>query len=222
MRVLNAQPETARVVAFGGQNVTVAGVADPVNTNLFRGDSSRLGYMVIAGRWYSVPGEVVAPAALMGEAHLKIGDSFTGTANGQLLQLRLVGETYDINNLGHSLFMDIATMASITPAVEPFQYDVTLVPGADVSAYVRRVAAVEPDLLDVHAADTSIIAPVKIIDLVLLVIAAVLALIGIGGVFNTLLLNTRERIRDTATLKTLGMSPPQVIVMVAASAGLLA
>src|SRR5438093_1597749 len=222
MRVLNAQPETARVVASGGQNVIVPGVGDPVNTRLFRGDSSRLGYMVVAGRWYSAPGEVVAPAALMHDAHLQIGDSFTGTANGQPLQLRLVGETYDINNLGHSLFMDIATMASVTPAVEPFLYDVTLAPGSDVSAYVRRVAAVEPDLLDVRASDTSTIAPVKIIDLVLLILAGVLALIGVGGVFNTVLLNTRERIHDTATLKALGMSPRQVIVMVGASAGLLA
>ena len=222
MRLLNAQPETARVVAFGGQNVIVPGVGDPVNTHLFRGDSSRLGYMVVAGRWYSAPGEVVAPAALMHDAHLKIGDTFTGTANGQPLQLRLVGETYDINNLGHSLFMDIATMGSVTPAVEPFVYDVTLTSGSDVSTYVRRVAAAEPDLIDVHASDTSIIAPVKIIDLVLLILAAVLALIGVGGVFNTLLLNTRERIRDTATLKALGMSPRQVIVMVSASAGLLA
>jgi len=222
MQLLNAQPETARVVAFGGQNVTVPGVADPVNTHLFRGDSSRLGYMVIAGRRYSVPGEVLAPAGLLHDAHLKIGDRFTGTANGQPLQLRVVGEVYDINNLGHSLFMDLATMAAVKPAVEPFVYDVTLAPGADTAAYVQRVAAAEPDLIDVHASDTSIITPVKIIDLVLLVLAAVLALIGVGGVFNMLLLNTRERIQDTATLKALGMSPRQVMVMVAASAGLLA
>ncbi len=222
MRILNAQPETSRVVAVGGKNVTIAGVADPVGTQLFRGDSSRLGYMVIAGRWYTAPGEVLAPAALLHDAHLKIGDSFTGTADGYPLTFRVVGETYDINNLGHSMFMDIATMASVKPAAEPFRYEVTLVPGADVSVYVRRVAALQPDLLDVHAADTSIIAPVKIIDTVLLVIAAVLALIGVGGVFNTLLLNTRERIQDTATLKALGMSPRQVMVMVAASAGLLA
>ncbi len=222
MGILNAQPETSRVVAVGGKNVTIAGLADPVNTQLFRGDSSRLGYMVIAGRWYSAPGEVLAPAGLLHDAHLKIGDSFTGTADGYPLTFRVVGETYDINNLGHSLFMDIATMASVTPAAEPFRYEVTLTPGADASAWVHRVAALQPDLLDVHAADTSIIAPVKIIDTVLLVIAAVLALIGVGGVFNTLLLNTRERIRDTATLKALGMSPRQVMVMVAASAGLLA
>ncbi len=222
MRLLNAQPETARVVAVGGQNVVVPGFGDPVTTRLFRGDSSRLGYMVIAGRWFSAPGEVLAPAGLLHDAHLKLGDAFTGTANGQPLQLRVVGEVYDINNLGHSLFMDLATMASVQPAVEPFTYNVTLTYGSDVSAYLQRIAASQPDLLDVHANDTSIIAPVKIIDLVLLILAVVLAVIGVGGVFNTLLLNTRERIQDTATLKALGMSPRQVIVMVGASAALLA
>jgi putative ABC transport system permease protein len=222
MRVLNAQPETARVVAIGGQNVVVPGVGDPVNTRLFRGDSSKSGFMVIAGRWFSAPGEVLAPAGLLHDAHLKIGDTFMGTANGQPLQLHVVGEVYDINNLGHSLFMDLSTMASVKPAVEPFTYNVTLTTGSDVSAYVHRVAAMQPDLLDVHASDTSIITPVKIIDLVLLIIAGVLALIGVGGVFNTLLLNTRERTQETATLKALGMSPRQVIVMVGASAALLA
>jgi putative ABC transport system permease protein len=57
---------------------------------------------------------------------------------------------------------------------------------------------------------------------VLFGIAAIIALIAVAGIFNTLLLNTRERVRDTATLKTLGMSPRQVIVMVATSAAFLA
>jgi putative ABC transport system permease protein len=222
MRILNAQPETAHVVAIDGENIAVPGLGDPVNTRLFRGDASRLGYMVIAGRWYSAPGEVLAPRGLLHEAHLKIGDSFTGSLNGQALQLRVVGETYDINNLGRELFMDYSTIPSDTPNSTPSRYLVTLKPGTDVSAYVQRVAAAQPDLIDVQATDTSIIGPVKIIDSVLLVIAAVLVLIGIGGVFNTLLLNTRERVQDTATLKAVGMSPRQVMVMVAASAGLLA
>jgi putative ABC transport system permease protein len=222
MRILNAQPETAEVVAIGYQNVVVPGISDPVNARAFRGDSSRVGFMLIAGRWFSAPGEVLAPKGFLQDAHLKVGDSFTGLANGQPLQLRVVGETYDINNLGHSLFMDLATMASIKPAVEPLSYDITLAPGSDVNAYVRRVSAAEADLIDVKPADNSIIAPVKIVDTVLLVIAAVLALIAIGGIFNTLLLNTRERVQDTATLKAVGMSPRQVMVMVAASAALLA
>jgi putative ABC transport system permease protein len=222
MRILNEQPGTARVVALGGQNIVVPGITDPVNTRLFRGNSSRMGFMVVAGRWFTAPGEVLAPKGFLQDAHLKIGDSFTGTVNGETLQLRVVGEVYDISNLGHSLFLDLATLAAVKPAIDPFTYYVSLAPGADVSAYVRQVGALQPDLIDVRASDNSIIAPIKIIDSVLLIIAAVLALIGIGGVFNTLLLNTRERVHDTATLKALGMSPRQVVVMVAASAGLLA
>jgi putative ABC transport system permease protein len=222
MRILNAQPETARVVAIDGENITVPGIGDPVSTRLFRGDASRLGYLVIAGRWFNGPGEVLAPKGFLQDARLKIGDSFTGSLNGQPLQLRVVGETYDINNLGHELLMDYSTIPSDTPNSTPSRYLVTLQPGSDVNAYVQRVALAQPDLIDVQASDTSIIGPVKIIDTVLFVIAAVLVLIGIGGVFNTLLLNTRERVQDTATLKAVGMSPRQVMVMVAASAGLIA
>ncbi len=222
MRILNSQPETARVIALDGENIAVPGIADPVNTRVFRGDSSKLAYKIIAGRWFSAPGEVLAPAGFLRDTHLKIGDSFGGSLFGQTLQLRVVGEVYDISNLGHELFTDYATLPTNIPNSTPGTYWVTLRPGSDVSAYIQRVAAAQPDLIDVHANDTSIIGPVKIIDSVLLAIAAVLVLIGIGGVFNTLLLNTRERLHDTATLKAVGMSPRQIMVMVAASAALLA
>jgi len=222
MRILNAQPETARVVAGTGRNVDVPGIGDPVNSRVLRGDSSHLGFLLVAGRWFSAPGEVLAPKALLHDANLKIGDSFTATANGKPLQLRVVGEVYDVSNLGHELFMDWSTFAQVSPDLSPFIYYVSLRRGANVSDYVRRVAAAEPDFIDVGPTHTSIIAPVKIIDSVLVIIAIVLGLIAVGGVFNTLLLNTRERVRDTATLKAVGMSPRQVLVMVAASAGLLA
>jgi putative ABC transport system permease protein len=222
VRILKEQSDTLRVVAIDSENIAVPGIADPVNTRVFRGESTRLAYLVIAGRWFSAPGEVLAPEGFLHDAHLKIGDTFTGSLYGQALQLRVVGEVYDISNLGHELFMDYSTLPSNIPNSTPGTYWVTLRPGADVNAYIQRVAAAQPDLIDVHANDTSTIGPVKIIDSVLLAIAAVLVLIAIGGVFNTLLLNTRERIHDTATLKAVGMSPRQVLVMVAASAALLA
>jgi putative ABC transport system permease protein len=222
MRVLNAQPETARVVGQGGQTITVPGIGDPVNTSLWRGDVSKVGYLLIAGRWFTAPGEVVAPRGLLHDGHLHIGDSFTGSAEGKAIRLRLVGEVYDVSNLGHVMFTDMATYAEVRPDIAPESYLVTLAPGADVAAYVRRVTAAQPDFIDAHPSNTSTIAPVKIIDSVMILIAAVLGLIAVAGVFNTVLLNTRERVRDTAVLKAVGMSPRQVLLMVAASAGLLA
>ena len=221
-RILNAQPETARVVALTLQNFDVPGVGDPVNTRVFRGDASHLGYMLVSGRWFSGPGEVLAEKALLRDANLKVGDTFTATANGKPVQLHVVGEVFDVSNLGHELFMDWSTLAEVSPESSPEVYYVTLTPGANVAAYIRRVAAAEPDFIDVRPNDTGLIGPVKIIDSVLVILAIVIALIAVGGVFNTLLLNTRERVRDTATLKAVGMSPREVMVMVAASAGLLA
>jgi len=222
LAIISAQPATARVVAETGENFTVPGIGDPVNARIFRGDSSHLGYMVVAGRWFSGPGEVLAPKALLQDAHLKIGDHFNASVRGSAVPLVVVGEIYDINNLGHSLFMDWATLSAVEPDVTPDGYLITLSPGASVNAYVQHVSAAQLDLLDVQPNNTSIVAPVKIIDTVLLILAIVIALIGVGGIFNTLLLNTRERVRDTATLKAVGMSPRQVVAMVAAAAGLIA
>jgi putative ABC transport system permease protein len=218
--LISSQPETARVVAQATGNITVPGIADPVYTAIFRGDSIGLGYLLVSGRWMSAPGDVVAPRGLLQDAHLKLGDSFDGAFQGSSMRLRVVGELYDFigGPGGHELFLDISSIATVAPST----YFVTLKHGANVPAYVNRLTAAQPDLLDVQANHTSAAATGGVIATVLFVIAAVIALIAVAGIFNTLLLNTRERVRDTATLKALGMSPRQVVGMVATSAGLLA
>jgi putative ABC transport system permease protein len=224
MQLINSQPETARVVADTTANITVPSIADPVYSSIFRGDSSALGYLITAGRWINGPGEVVAPKGLLQDAHLKIGDTFTGTFRGAALNLRVVGEVYDFNGGpgGHELILDWSTINVIASDLAPSTYQVSLKPGSNVDAYVKRMAAAEPDLLDVQANHTGLTSGLGMIDGVLLAIAVVIALIAVAGMFNTLLLNSRERIRDTATLKALGMSPRQMIGMVASSAGLMA
>ena len=118
--------------------------------------------------------------------------------------------------------LDWSTITAAVPDLTPSVYQVTLRPGSNLDAYMKRLAAAQPDLLDVQANSTGNTAFLSVIAGVLFGIAAIVALIAIAGVFNTMLLSTRERVRDTATLKTLGMSPRQVISMVATSAGFLA
>ncbi len=223
VRLINSQPETSRVVAESRANFTVPGIATPVSARIFRGDSSAFADVLVAGRWIHGSGEVLAPRALMQDAHLKIGDTFTATFRGAPMKLRIVGELFDIVNFGHELIIDWSTIAAVVPDLDPFGYLVILKPGSNVDAYINRVvASAQPDQLDAQAVSTDPIAQVKIVDGVLYALAAVIALIAVVSIFNTLLLNTRERVRDTATLKALGMSPREVVVMVAASAALLA
>jgi putative ABC transport system permease protein len=222
MAALAARPETQRVVAEAYGHILVPGVGDATSVNLFRGDSSRLGFMLVRGRWFDKPGEVVVPKGLLQDAHLAVGDTFTGSAEGKQVPLRVVGEVYDISNLGHSIFTDLATYPLTQPAHLPTSYLVTLRPGSDVDGYIRRLVAIDPDFIDAQANRQPTIGPVQIITSVLLALALVLSVIAAAGVFNTILLNTRERIRDTATLKAIGMTPKQVLVMVATSAAVLA
>ena len=223
-QLINAQPETTRVVAQGAATITVPGIAQPVNTLGFRGDSAALGYLLSPGRWFHAPGEVVANRGFAQDAHLNLGDTFAATVGGKALKLRLVGEVFDFTAGpgGHILMLDWSTITAAAPDLTPSSYMVTLKPGSNVDAYVKRLAAAEPDLLDVQPNSTGNTAFLTVIAGVLFGIAAVVALIAVAGIFNTVLLNTRERVRDTATLKTLGMSPRQVISMVATSAAVLA
>ena len=223
-QLINSQPETMRVVAETTTNINVAGIADPVSTLGFRGDSASLGYLLSPGRWFTGPGEVVANRGFAQDAHLNLGDTFTGTVQGRALKLRIVGEVFDFTAGpgGHILMLDWSTITAAVPDLTPSVYQVTLKPGSNLDAYVKRLAAAQPDLLDVQANSTGNTAFLSVIAGVLFGIAAIVALIAIAGVFNTMLLSTRERVRDTATLKTLGMSPRQVIGMVATSAGFLA
>ena len=49
------------------------------------------------------------------------------------------------------------------------------------------------------------------------VLSLLLSAVAALGVFNTVVLNTRERRRDLGMLKSIGMTPAQVIVMVVTS-----
>ena len=92
-------------------------------------------------------------------------------------------------------------------------------PGTDVAAYVNRIQrpGLPVDLAQQAGSETSFI----LINGVIAGLALVLILIAIAGVFNTVLLNTREQLRDIAILKAVGMGPRGVVGMVVVSIALL-
>lgn len=219
MATLNGQPETKTVEAYSYFSVSVPQLSSPVTSVAMRGAPGPLGFPILAGRWFAGPGEAVGGPAFVKESHLAIGDTFTAAFNGKQVTLRLVGEYFDFNNFGRDLRMDWSTYSMADPTVQPQFYLVDLRPGADVAAYGNRVAATAPDFLNVSTTGDNVAANIiGILDTVLAALAAILAAIAIAGVFNTLLLTSYERVRDTATLKALGMTPRQVMGMVVSSA----
>jgi len=95
----------------------------------------KLGLHAEQGRWYRAPGEAVAPAALLKEAHLKVGDYFSGSLNGRRMRFHLVGTVFDTSENGRILHMDFANLAAAMPDELPSDYLVRLRPGSEMKRY---------------------------------------------------------------------------------------
>jgi putative ABC transport system permease protein len=92
--------------------------------------------------------------------------------------------------------------------------EVTLTPGTSPDSYV---AALKADGVEATTAAEEIEAGrVVLLGLVSLLTLGLTSVAGLG-VFNTVILNTRDRARDFGVLKSLGATPGQVLTVVLAS-----
>ncbi|HVA92578.1 MAG TPA: ABC transporter permease, partial [Chloroflexota bacterium] len=221
MALIAADSATARFVAETNAQITVPGIAEPIPYYAYRGPSSWIGYALIAGRWFSGPGEVVAPTKVFTQGRLKIGDMVTARIQGMPVRLRLVGEIFDQTGDDLLLRGGWVALAGASPNLQPDQYEVGLKPGADPRAYRRRLETAA-NSLDVQVAESSSTnTSFVLLNTVIAGLALALTAIAIAGVFNTVLLSARERARDIAILKAIGMSPRQVVGMVVTSMAFL-
>jgi putative ABC transport system permease protein len=224
MDVLNGQPATSRVLAARNQAVTIPGLADPVDSVAFRGDAPSVGWsaFLVRGRWPgSGAGEVLLRRSVLEQAGLDVGSTFDGVIAGRPVRLHVVGE---INAIDFGAALDWSTLAITDPGVEPDRYVVQLRPGRDADAYAAAVKAQEPDFLTVEpnrAAQQATSDTINTLNGLMSVLVLVLGLIAAAGVFATMLLHVRERSRDIAILKAIGMGPRQLLAMVMSSAAIL-
>jgi putative ABC transport system permease protein len=223
-RLLRSDPNTARYVAETTAQVVVPDIAQPINYYAYRDPSAWLGYAVISGRWFSGPREVVAPTRLLTESHLRVGQSFMAQVSGKSMRLRLVGEILDQTDDDLLLRGGWATLQAADPRIQPFTYEVQIRNGMDPRTYLEGLTQqaggqvpIDADIIDRSSQDTSFI----LLNGVIAALAIVLIAIAVAGVFNTVILTTREKVRDVAILKAVGMAPRQVVFMVIVSVALL-
>jgi putative ABC transport system permease protein len=216
--LIASQPGTARYVAIGHANASVAGAGESVPVTAYRGDSSWLGFVMIHGRWFNAPGEAVAPTAFFLRTGHHVGDTITADFYGTPTQLKLVGEIFD--QQGDDILLRTG-FDSVPGKLVAWDYSVQLKPGTDAVAYASAIENVSPGLSTQLNRERGIDTAFFLINSVLAGLAIVLGLIAASGVFNTVVLNTREKARDFAILKAVGMMPRQVIAMVLASVAVL-
>jgi putative ABC transport system permease protein len=186
----------------------------------YQGDSSWLGYALIHGRWFNGPDEAVAPTNFFTQSGLSVGDHVTLSTNGRATAVTLVGEIFDQAEEGHDdlvLRGDWPTLLALDPTATPTSWEVQPVGGADRFDYGQAIGdsvdnAVSVDFPSDSATDHGFL----LFEGVIAILGIVLVLVSLAGVFNTVLLETRQRVRETAVLKSLGMTPRGVVSMVVA------
>ncbi|MGW2419973.1 ABC transporter permease [Streptomyces sp. NPDC001709] len=213
-RLLRGLPHVADVAAVGFADVRILGRSEGVAIEGVRGGRSVLPDDLARGRWMRRPGEVVASGRFLAKQALRLGDSFTLTAaDGRQERVTLVGEIL----AGPEDWMraDWSTVTALTPDAQANQYWVRLAHGADFNAFTKAVQAADPGLYPakntmVNADAVTVISAASALTLMLTLVAAM-------GVFDTVVLSARERRRDLGMLKSIGMTPRQVTVMMVVS-----
>ncbi len=226
--LIAGQPGTGRFVSLGTARASV-GALGATSFVGYQGDAGWIGYELIRGRWFAGAGEGVAPTAVFSRLGLVVGDTVDIAGSGRSISVRLVGEIFDTADESPDRLVVRGTWAdlvAIDPSATPSRWEVRPVDGVAVHDYVTalrnaggyRIAAYT---LDGSSSDEEFLLFLSVIAFMGMVLVA----ISVGGVFNTVLLETRQRTRETAVLKAVGLTPAQVVVMVVSSVvpvGLLA
>jgi putative ABC transport system permease protein len=215
---IQRQPGTARLVGVTYTHIDLVGSTDGLMVFAYDGDASWTGYPLLAGRWYNGPDEVVAGSRMLRLTGTKVGDFITISSERGQRRVHVVGEVFGRNS-SPTIIMDAAGLGGVVEQVVPNGFEVALTGGTDPHAYVDALTAVVGDsaVIPQVTADTAgsqvLAAMLGLIVTLSLLLAAVAAL----GVFNTVVLNTRERVHEVGVLKSIGMTPGQVRTMVVMS-----
>ncbi|MDX3692283.1 ABC transporter permease [Streptomyces europaeiscabiei] len=172
--------------------------------------------LLTEGRWIRGSGEVVAGSAFLRRNGLGVGDHLRVERGHRGANLVVVGEFMESN--ARVAVAGWPTMRSLAPWEKPIAYHVKLRDGADQHVYAQAAEAADPGLSPSPTGSNSVTQTIiGSATALTLLLAAVASL----GVFNTVVLNTRDRRRDLGMLKSIGMTPRQVTVMTVASMALL-
>jgi putative ABC transport system permease protein len=118
-------------------------------------------------------------------------------------------------NSGDEVLSNWATLGQIAPDLRANTYEINVKPGTDLDGVVEAILAKDSGLLEAEGQDAGTFVTIVLATVILLTL--MLGTVAALGVFNTVILNTRERRRDLGMLKSIGMTPAQVIVMVVTS-----
>lgn len=218
------------VVAFYSEHIvevkTHAGQTFQVRA--IQGDWGAFPFRVEQGRFLRPDGdhvnEAVAGKGLLDWLGLKVGDFITVTVKdkeNRPVVWHIVGQYAERSNAGQMLIAPLSSLERQLGHVEPRAYYLKLAPHADPEQVRRYLKRGSHEDLSFSLVGKRVPESILYLQLAILALAGVLIAVALINVFNTSLLAVQEKLRVVGILKSVGMTPLQVVEMVNTTAGFL-
>jgi putative ABC transport system permease protein len=183
------------------------------------GDTRRITPTISAGRWFNThANELVVSQYALHQLDLHIGEQVPLVFNQQsgqqvTITYTIVGTLY----MTQRPLQAYAPPNSLTAHVVPDQYlrytnyEATLRPGVSPQAFEQALQRATSDRIGVQVYDLTPQGGVEQGPLIMLFLSVALMLVAGVGILNAMVLSTRERYRELASLKAIGCTPRQVL-----------
>ena len=155
---------------------------------------------------------------------LAVGDKITLSLDDypeRPVTFEIVGQYPEPANAGQMLMVSLPTISRFDKEAKPDTYHLKLSPNANIVQLKQYLEPRPGADLNLTLARESIPGTLIYLKFGVFALASILIGIALVNVFNTTLLAMREKLRVIGVLKTVGMTPTQVIAMAGVTAGSL-
>lgn len=189
------------------------------------GDLDKFPFEISKGRLFRPNTyEAIAGRGLLDWLGLEVGDQITVTfdeTSNRTTTWTIVGQYPEPVNAGQRLMVSLPTLTRHLRQAEPNAYYLKLSPDCD-TLELKLYLEPRPDSdLNLTLVGDIVPSEVQYLQIAMFVLAAILIGIALINVFNTSLMSMQEKLKMIGVLKTLGMTPAQVVTMVNTTAGFL-
>jgi putative ABC transport system permease protein len=222
-QLIDAQPEVAsyyserwRSFHFPGENVYY-------HARFREGDLDDFRFPVVEGRMFERHGEALAGYGMMTSRGLQIGDTIDILINDHPFSIEIVGLYRENSNNGRMMVFPSETLRLVMPDFETFTFVIKLEPGSDPKAVADRFTEASNSLVDARTIGIGAL-PGNVASLpgIMTALTLVLAVIAGLGVSNIAWMTVQEHRREYGILKSVGMTPAQVVLSVLAGVSAMA
>ncbi|MGW1770225.1 FtsX-like permease family protein [Streptomyces sp. NPDC002104] len=220
--VIEVRPGTASWYRTARTQVSVAGLKGGAPLVAYEGEAPGADHTMVSGRWFTTRGEAVAATRFLRAAGVRVGGAVAVSEQGRTVRLRIVGEVFDLGDRGMALRTGTDSVADLGSRYLPGNFSVRLDPGTDAGDYADDLnTALKPLGAEAEVAGPGKSSVIRAMQALIAMLTLMLVAVACLGVLNTVVLDTRDRVRDLGVFKALGMTPRQTVAQVLTSVGVI-